>query len=133
MIRESYGTAHVVALSKNCLNYISDYLTPLKAVLNGKTFEIANVAEDTGRNNELRRKMEDDVKKGIPESACRRPFEFRDYQKESVEALFFNGFGRGLIEIPTSGGKSFIIANFIWNYFKNIDRNAKVMIFVPNT
>lgn len=38
-----------------------------------------------------------------------------------------------MIEIPTSGGKSFIIANFIWNYFKNIDRKAKVMIFVPNT
>ena len=45
----------------------------------------------------------------------------------------FTGHGRGLIEIPTAGGKSFIIANFIWNIWKNIDRNAKALILVPNT
>lgn len=78
-IRESYGTAHVVALSKNCLKYVSDFLTPLKSVLGGKTFEISNVAEDTGRNNELRRKMEDDMKSGVPEALCKKPFEFREY------------------------------------------------------
>jgi len=37
-----------------------------------------------------------------------------------------------LIEIPTSGGKSFILANFIWNVHKLINPSYKVMIFVPN-
>jgi len=43
------------------------------------------------------------------------------------------GYGRGLIEIPTSGGKSFIIANFIWNLHKHVDNKLKALIFVPNT
>jgi superfamily II DNA or RNA helicase len=37
-----------------------------------------------------------------------------------------------LIEIPTAGGKSFILANFIWNVLKNVDRNFKSLILVPN-
>ena len=45
----------------------------------------------------------------------------------------FTGYGRGLIEIPTAGGKSFIIANFIWNIWKNVKRDAKALILVPNT
>lgn len=46
--------------------------------------------------------------------------------------MLTRGYGRGLIEIPTSGGKSFILANFIWNVHKLIDPSYKVMIFVPN-
>lgn len=42
------------------------------------------------------------------------------------------GYGRGLIEIPTAGGKSFILANFIWNLLKNVDRTFKTLILVPN-
>ena len=45
----------------------------------------------------------------------------------------FDGYGRGLIEVPTGAGKSFIIANFIWSILKNIDRHAKSLILVPNT
>ena len=51
----------------------------------------------------------------------------------SIEELLFTGYGRGLIEIPTAGGKSFIISNFIWNIWKNIKRDAKTLILVPNT
>jgi len=47
--------------------------------------------------------------------------------------LFTAGFGRGLIEIPTAGGKSLVIANFVWNMWKHVDRNAKTLILVPNT
>ena len=83
-------------------------------------FELSNISDDTGRNNELVRK-----------NASSR--EYREYQLKSIEALLFTGYGRGLIEIPTAGGKSFIIANFIWNILKSIDRNAKTMILVPNT
>ena len=71
--------------------------------------------------------------KGIPLKECSRPFEFRFYQEEAIKHLLFSGFGKGLIEIPTAGGKSFIVANFIWNILKNIDRNAKSLILVPNT
>lgn len=52
---------------------------------------------------------------------------------DSIEKLFFTGYGRGLIEVPTGAGKSFIVANFIWNILKNVDRNAKSLILVPNT
>lgn len=46
--------------------------------------------------------------------------------------MLTRGYGRGLIEIPTSGGKSFILANFIWNMHKHVCNDYKVMIFVPN-
>jgi len=38
-----------------------------------------------------------------------------------------------MIEIPTAGGKSLIIANYIWNMVKKVDRKLKFLIFVPNT
>ena len=38
-----------------------------------------------------------------------------------------------MIEVPTGAGKSFIIANFIWNIYKNIDKSMKFLILVPNT
>jgi len=61
------------------------------------------------------------------------PFEYRDYQEEAVKSLLYKGLGRGMIEIPTAGGKSFIIANYIWNMVKKVDRKLKFLIFVPNT
>ena len=42
------------------------------------------------------------------------------------------GYGKGLIEIPTAGGKSFILANFIWNILKTVNRTYKTLILVPN-
>lgn len=119
-IKDQYGSLNCVALSQKCKNYICDYLTPLKSLLKDNKFQIANVSDDTGRNNEIAR-------------SNGQPREFRDYQLKSVEELLFTGYGRGLIEIPTAGGKSFIIANFIWNILKNINRNAKTLILVPNT
>lgn len=106
-------------MSKNCLSYIKDVLCPLKSVLAGKQIELENVADKTGRNAELK-------------ANGKQPYEYRDYQKNAVEALLMRGYGRGLIEIPTSGGKSFILANFIWNIHKHICNDYKVMIFVPN-
>ena len=81
--------------------------------------KISNIAEDIGKNNELKR-------------LGKTPFEFRDYQEESVRQLLFKGFGRGLIEIPTAGGKSFILANFIWNMLKLFSSKLKSLILVPN-
>ena len=115
-IKLHYGDLQLVAISVKCQTYIQDVLTPLKQT---KILEISNIADDLGRNTELER-------------LGKQRYEFRDYQKNAVEALLCKGFGRGLIEIPTAGGKSFILANFIWNVLKNVDRNFKSLILVPN-
>lgn len=115
-IKLYYGDLQLVAISVKCQTYIQDVLTPLKQT---KILEISNIADDLGRNTELER-------------LGKQRYEFRDYQKNAVEALLCKGFGRGLIEIPTAGGKSFILANFIWNVLKNVDRNFKSLILVPN-
>ena len=94
---------------------------------------MSNGSEDTGRNHELRRLKQQQLENGIDEKDCVQPFEYRWYQEEAVKKFFFEGFGRGLIEVPTGGGKSFIIANFIWNFLKNFNRQAKTLILVPNT
>ncbi len=131
-IKAQYGSLSCVAMSQNCKKYIEDYLMPLKKTCSC-SFEISNVSEDVGRNAELRREMQKAISSGVPEKNIKKPFEYRDYQKEAIERLFFNGYGRGMVEIPTAGGKSFMIANFIWNLWKNVDRNAKVLILVPST
>ena len=87
--------------------------------LSADTFEIANISDDSGRNTELKAA-------GTPE------YKYRDYQESAVKSLIFNGYGRGLIEIPTAGGKSFILANFVWNLKKYFDSSWKTLILVPN-
>ena len=131
-IKLQYGSLDCVAVSQNCAQFINEYMTPLKSVLKDQT-EISNIAEDVGRNDELRRLREKQLAQGIPEKECVHPFEYREYQEEAVKSLLYKGLGRGMIEIPTAGGKSLIIANYIWNMVKKVDRNLKFLIFVPNT
>ncbi len=118
-IKENYNSLAVLAISNNCKMYIDEHITPLKTVLQGKEKVIYNISTDVGRNNEL-------AKNGKPE------FQYREYQENSVRYLLYNGYGKGLIEIPTAGGKSFILANFIWNVLKSVDRTYRTMILVPN-
>lgn len=121
-IKTAYGSLNVVALSKNCLSYINDWLTPLKSYVkqhdNGD-WKIASISDDSGRNNEL-------VRQG------KQPIVFRDYQEASIKKLLCTGYGKGLIEIPTAGGKSLILANFCWNLHKQYDRSLKYLVLVPN-
>lgn len=128
-IKLHYGDLQLVAISKNCQSYIHEILTPLKGF---QISQISNISEDVGRNNELRRLQQEQLAQGIPEKKCVHPFEYREYQEEAVKKLLQNGYGRGMIEIPTAGGKSLILANFIWNVWKNVDRNFKSLILVPN-
>ena len=128
-IKLHYGDLQLVAISSKCQAYIKDVLTPLKSF---KFTEISNVAEDTGRNNELRRLREKQLAEGVPEKECAMPFELREYQEEAIGHLLSSGYGRGLIEIPTAGGKSLILANFIWNIWKGVDRSFKTLLLVPN-
>lgn len=65
-IKTNYGGLSNVAISQNCKKYINDYLTPLKDVIKER-FEISNISEDTGRNDELKR-------------LGKNPFMFRGYQ-----------------------------------------------------
>ena len=118
-IKLHYGSLQSVAMSPRCKQYIDDYLMPLKSQLKDH-FEISNISDDLGRNNELER-------------LGKNSLEYRNYQMMSIQQLLFTGYGRGLIEVPTGAGKSFIIANFIWNILKHINRNAKTLILVPNT
>ena len=117
-IKEMYSDLSCVAMSAKCKQFIADRLLPLKPI--APLFSIVrNIAEDTGRNNELK-------------NEGKQPFEFRDYQEESLRQLFQVGLGRGLIEIPTAGGKSFILANFIWNLHTNLCQSLRCLILVPN-
>lgn len=132
-IKTQYGDLSYLAISQNCKHYIDDFLMPLKSLIREK-FEISNMSEDTGRNNELRNIVAQKLSDGISEEDIKEhPFEFREYQYKAIEELLFSGYGRGLIEVPTAGGKSLIIANFIWNVIKHVNRKAKTLILVPNT
>ena len=88
-IKLKYGSLSYVQMSKDCLKYIDDFLRPLKKELNGKTFEISNISDDSGRNIERKNEGKNEYK-------------FRDYQIKSIESLIFKGKGRGIIELPTS-------------------------------
>lgn len=119
-IKTNFGDLSCVALSDVCKRYILEQLTPLKQPLAKLgPITVSNLSDDLGRNNER-------IRQGL------EPFNYRDYQKESLEYLLNKGYGRGLIEVPTSGGKSLILANFIWNIHKNIDAHYKYFILVPN-
>lgn len=117
-IKENFGDLSVLAISKNCNQYISDVIRPLKSTFENK-LAISNISDDVGRNSELKRNG-------------KTPFQFRDYQEASILHLLCKGYGRGLIEVPTAGGKSLILANFIWNILKHVDRNYRSLILVPN-
>lgn len=129
-IKTQYGSLQCVAVSKQCQSYVSNVLKPLKDLT---PFEPDNVSDDLGRNDEICREIDKLLKKGkAAEDIKLHEFQMREYQSEAVSALLFKGKGRGLIEIPTAGGKSYILGNFIWNVMKHVDRNYKFMILVPN-
>lgn len=110
-IKTQYGSLQYLAVSAQCANYISDFVKPLERYITSQ-FEITDLIDDVGTVIEK--------------------FEKRAYQDEAVDALFRKGFGRGLIEIPTAGGKSYILANFVWNVLRRFNSAARVMVIVPN-
>ena len=121
-IKQQYGDLNVVAISKQCKMFLDEQLTPLKAYVKKMSltdWNIANIADDSGRN--IERKQQE-----------KQAYKFRDYQEISIKQLLLKGYGRGLIEIPTAGGKSFILANFCWNLHKQYSRNLKYLLLVPN-
>ena len=123
-IKFQYGSLNVVEMSPNFKMYLNDKLMPLRNFIKeNNTFTVSNISEDSGRNKELI-------------SQQKNPYEYRDYQKISIEKLIINGYGRGLVELPTASGKSFFLCNFIYNIRKNIDpkceKYKKFLLLVPN-
>lgn len=52
-IKQNYGGISVLSMSNNCKRFILDCMTPLKATLQDMQ-QIYNIADDVGRNNELK-------------------------------------------------------------------------------
>ena len=103
-------------MSENCLNFINEKLLPLRDFvkgLNKDTFEPDNISEDSGINDD-------------PSKARY----MRDYQSEAIKQLIFTGMGRGILDLSTSSGKSFIIANTIWKLHKQYNSNLKYLVYV---
>ena len=125
-IKLQYGSLNVLALSNNFKKYCNDKMMPFREFFQSnekKSINIANISEDSGRNKELILNNKD-------------PYNYRDYQKTAIEKLFTNGFGRGMVELPTASGKSFFLCNFIYNIRKLIDperkKYKKFLLLVPN-
>lgn len=49
-----------------------------------------------------------------------------------MQRLLENGYGRGLVEIPTGGGKSFMLANFVWTLRCLLEKPVRTLLLVPN-
>lgn len=49
-----------------------------------------------------------------------------------MQRLLEKGYGRGLVEIPTGGGKSFMLANFVWTLRCLLEKPVRTLLLVPN-
>lgn len=107
-IKQNYGSLDVLAMSLNAKMFLKTFLTPLKDFTNTHprdTFKISNISTK---------------------------YELRDYQENAIKSIIFDGYGRGLLELPTGAGKSFVIANFIYTLQQQYDSGITSLIFVPN-
>lgn len=107
-IKREHGDLSLVALSKNVKQFIVDYLLPLKSFAKNRDRDLFNV------------------------SNVSKTYQLREYQTNAIKALIFDGCGRGLIELPTGSGKSFVIGNFIYTLLQQYNSSLKTLIFVPN-
>ena len=107
-IRLEYGDCSTVAMSKNAIAFMNDHLMPLRKFASDRDkneFKISNVSSS---------------------------LEPREYQVNAIKSIIFDGRGRGLLELPTGSGKSFVIANFIYTLLQQYDSELRTLIFVPN-
>ena len=107
-IKREYSSSDCIAISKNVKQFIVDYLLPLKSFANNRnreTFKVSNISAS---------------------------LKMRPYQEEAIKSIIFDGFGRGLIELPTGSGKSFVIANFIYTLLQQFNSSLRTLILVPN-
>ena len=107
-LKIKFGSLDVVAMSRPAKAFMRTFLLPLKGFSDSHdkiAFSVSNISSK---------------------------YQLRDYQTAAIKSIIFDGFGRGLLELPTGSGKSFIIANFIYTMLQQIDSTYKTLIFVPN-
>ena len=107
-LRQTYGSLDCLAMSKNAINFCKMFLTPLHEFATSRNiseFQVSNISSK---------------------------YALRDYQEKAIKSIIFDGYGRGLLELPTGSGKSFVIANFIYTLLQQYDCSLKTLIFVPN-
>lgn len=107
-IKTNFGSFETLAMSNNAKAFLKTYLTPLKDFANRQDKENFHVSNISNK------------------------YALRDYQEKAIKSIIFNGYGRGLLELPTGSGKSFVIANFIYTLLQQYDSSLKTLIFVPN-
>jgi superfamily II DNA or RNA helicase len=121
-IKLKFGSLSQVAMSDGFRRLMDERIVPLKkqfGCLSKDDLEILCVSDDSGMNERR-------VSEG------KTPYGFRSYQECAIRSLLFGGWGRGIIEVGTSGGKTFILGNLIYNIWKQVNANAKVLVLVPN-
>lgn len=115
-------SSKMVLIGPKAKLYVYDYLVPLarkmaELKISPDTFEVENISLDRAEDPE------------DPNVRIMRP-----YQEEVVRNIIFKGNGRCLVQSATSSGKSFIIANLIYNlqqqFFKGED--FRTLIYVPS-
>ena len=121
-ITTSYGNIEVLSMSECAKRVIMTCLRPLNPASRniGEDWVPDNIADDSGAN---------DI---IFEKSSTPGFKYRPYQMEAVKKLILAARGRGMIEIPTAGGKSLIIANFVYNVVKYFEPDSQTLVLVPN-
>lgn len=115
-IRNHFGNLSCVYMSEQCRDYVSDYLTPMRRYIGNQlrdSFSVGNITRDSRTSKEF--------------------MELRDYQEEAIRRIILEGFCRGMVELPTSAGKSLVIANLIYTVDKRILKGLRYLIFVPNS
>lgn len=107
-IKNTFGSTDIIAMSDKARHFLRDYLLPLKDFImdkNKMSYEVSNISQK---------------------------YSLRDYQSNAIKSIIFDGCGRGLLELPTGSGKSFVIANFIYTLLKQYNSGLKTLIYVPN-
>ena len=103
-----FGSLEPLAMSKPARLFLKTFLLPLR-----------EFSQSRDRND-------------FKVSRLSEKYILRDYQEAAIKSIIFDGNGRGLLELPTGSGKSFIIATFIQTLLDQYDSNLKSLIFVPN-
>lgn len=121
-IKLRYGSLSQVAFSDGFRRLLDERVVPLKKMFCGikpDDLDVLCISDDSGVNERNR-------------NAGGDTFEFRTYQRDAIRNLLVGGWGRGIIEVGTSGGKTFILCNLIYNIWKQVNGGAKVLVLVPN-
>ena len=115
-------SSKMVLIGPKAKLYVYDYLVPLarkmaELKISPDTFEVENISLDRAEDPDN------------PNVRIMRP-----YQEDAIRSIIFKGNGRCLIQSPTGSGKSFIVANLIYNLKRQFFPNEsfRTLVYVPS-